>query len=516
MKNPTTLPADDQTMRLPLSRDIDWPLFLISGGFLGAFLLAALIDIDAVSALVNTLFAWSTKAFGLYWQVLMLATFVVSLAIGFSKCGRVRLGGVTQRPDISTFNWIAVIMCALLAGGGAFWAAAEPLMHFASPPPLFAGIQPHSEAAATAALAQSFVHWGFLAWAVLGSLLAIVLMHLHYDKGLPLAPRTLLYPLFGERALKGPIGTLADATSIIAVVAGTIGPIGFLGLQISSALHAVWGVPNGIVTQSVTIVLVTAMYTVSCLVGLKGIRFVSEINVWLMIGLAVFMVVFGPTLFILGGFPQAFALHVEHFIPMTMFRADPKWLDWWTVFYWGWFIGYAPMVALYVARISQGRTIREIIMTLSIIAPLVTMFWFTVVGGTGIGLELQTPGIVTAQGAQPEDLLLGVTQNLPLGGLISALFLFLSFISVATNGDAMAFTVALAMSSNDKPKKWLCGFWAIGMGLAAVVLITIGAGGVTALQSFIVITAVPVSLVILPALWDAVRIARHMAREQGV
>lgn len=134
MKNPTTLPADDQTLRLPLSRDIDWPLFLISGGFLGAFLLAALIDIDVVSALVNTLFAWSTKAFGLYWQVLMLATFVVSLAIGFFKCGRVRLGGVTQRPDISTFNWIAVIMCALLAGGGAFWAAAEPLMHFASPP----------------------------------------------------------------------------------------------------------------------------------------------------------------------------------------------------------------------------------------------------------------------------------------------------------------------------------------------------------------------------------------------
>lgn len=206
---------------------------------------------------------------------------------------------------------------------------------------------------------------------------------------------------------------------------------------------------------------------------------------------------------------------------MTLFRADPKWLDWWTVFYWGWFIGYAPMVALYVAKISRGRTIREVIMTLSIIAPLVTMFWFTVVGGAGIGMELQTPGIVTAHGAQPEDLLLGVTQNLPLGGLISALFLFLSFISVATNGDAMAFTVAMAMSrnnepSNDKPKAWLRAFWAIGMGLAAVVLITIGSGGVTALQSFIVITAVPVSLLILPSLWDALRIARQMAREQAV
>jgi glycine betaine transporter len=200
MKTTTSLQADNQPLGLVASKkDIDWPLFLISGGFLGAFLIAALVDIDGMSNLVNTLFAWSTKFFGLYWQILMLLTFAVSLFICFSKCGRVRLGGVDQRPDTSTFNWIAVIMCALLAGGGAFWAAAEPMMHFASPPPLFAGVQPHTEAAAHVALAQSFVHWGFLAWAVLGSLLSIVLMHLHYDKGLPLAPRTLLYPLLGKR-----------------------------------------------------------------------------------------------------------------------------------------------------------------------------------------------------------------------------------------------------------------------------------------------------------------------------
>lgn len=195
--------AGGEQARPALMQGMDWPLLAVSGGFLLCFLAAALVDIDAVSALVGALFAWSTKVFGLYWQILMLATFVISLGIGFSRCGRVRLGGVDRRPDISTFNWIAVIMCALLAGGGAFWAAAEPLMHFASPPPLFAQVQPKTEMAAHVALAQSFVHWGFLAWAVLGSLLAIVLMHLHYDKGLPLAPRTLLYPLLGERALKG-------------------------------------------------------------------------------------------------------------------------------------------------------------------------------------------------------------------------------------------------------------------------------------------------------------------------
>ena len=181
------------------------------------------------------------------------------------------------------------------------------------------------------------------------------------------------------------IGSLVDAACIIAVVAGTIGPIGFLGLQISNALHAVWGLPNDLTTQSITIVLVTAMYTTSCLVGLNGIRVVSEINVWLMIGLALFMIVAGPTLFILSAFPTAFGLQPEYFLPMTTYRADPKWLDWWTIFCWGWFIGYAPMMGLYVAKVSRGRSIRQIIGTLSIVAPLVTMFWFTVVGARASG-----------------------------------------------------------------------------------------------------------------------------------
>lgn len=203
---------------------IDWAIFWISGGFFLLFLIAALVNLRWLSTAVDTAFGWATKGFGLYWQVLMLATFAVSLGIAFSKLGRVKLGGIGQVPSNSTFNWVVIIMCALLAGGGAFWAAAEPLMHFVNPPPFY-GVEGRTYAAGVAALSQSFLHWGFLAWAVLGSLLSIVLMHLHYDKGLPLAPRTLLYPLFGERALKGPIAAIADATSIIAVAAGTIGPV---------------------------------------------------------------------------------------------------------------------------------------------------------------------------------------------------------------------------------------------------------------------------------------------------
>jgi hypothetical protein len=169
---------------------IDWPIFWISGGFFLLFLIAALVNLGWLSSVVDTAFGWATRGFGLYWQVLMLATFSVSLGIAFSKLGRVKLGGIGQVPSNSTFNWVVIIMCALLAGGGAFWAAAEPLMHFVNPPPFY-GVEGKTYAAGVAALSQSFLHWGFLAWAVLGSLLSIVLMHLHYDKGLPLAPRTL-------------------------------------------------------------------------------------------------------------------------------------------------------------------------------------------------------------------------------------------------------------------------------------------------------------------------------------
>lgn len=495
---------------------IDWSIFLISGGFFVLFLVAALVNLSWLSTLVDTVFGWATRAFGLYWQVLMLATFVISLGIAFSKLGRVRLGGRNQVPSNSTFNWVVVIMCALLAGGGAFWAAAEPLMHFTSPPPFF-GAAPRMEAAGVAALAQSFLHWGFLAWAVLGSLLAIVLMHLHFDKGLPLAPRTLLYPLFGQRALKGPIAALADATSIIAVAAGTIGPIGFLGLQIAYVLHSVWNMPDTIVTQALVILAVTAIFTTACIAGLEGLRFVCKIHVWLMLGLAAYLYVCGPTGFLTSVFFQAFATHLVDFVQTAMYRDDTKWLNAWTLFYWGWFIGYAPIMAIYVAKVSRGRTIRELVVLLSIAAPIITMLWFTLVGGAGIGIELTSPGKVIAHGTLPEALLLGVAQAMPLRNLISALFLFLSFFSVVTNAGSMAYTIAMAITGDrGEPKHWLKIFWAVGMGLVGAVLITMGSGGVSALQSFIVITAVPVSILILPSLWDAVRIARTMAAEQGV
>ncbi|MEE4279416.1 MAG: BCCT family transporter, partial [Halieaceae bacterium] len=199
---------------------INWRAFIPSALFVLAFCLIAVVAPEGLGRQVDRSFSWAVRFFGLYWQLLMLATFTVSLGIAAHPgAGRI-LGGIAK-PQFGAFKWVSMIMCTLLAGGGVFWAAGEPMAHFLSPPPLFADVEAASRDAVPFALAQSYLHWGFLAWAILGSLSTIVLMHYHYDRGLPLAPRTLLYPVFGERAISGALGDIADAVAAVAVLAGT-------------------------------------------------------------------------------------------------------------------------------------------------------------------------------------------------------------------------------------------------------------------------------------------------------
>ena len=354
------------------------------------------------------------------------------------------------------------------------------------------------------------MHWGILAWAILGSLTGIVYMHLHYEKGLPLKPRTLLYPVFGDRVMKGAFGAIVDSCCVIAVVAGTVGPIGFLGLQVSFGLEKLFGIPDTYTTQVAILFSLIAIYTLSAVSGVtKGIQLLSRFNVTLAVALMLFILLMGPTAFIFDSYIHSFGLYINNFIPMATFRADTAWLDWWTVFFWGWFLGYGPLMAMFVARISRGRTIREMITLISIIAPVITCFWFTIVGGSGIFFELANPGVISEPfaGLNLPAALLAITEQLPMGFVISVLFLILTTIFVATTGDSMTYSVSMVMTGNNHPQTPIRVFWGIMMGVMAAILISIGSGGISALQSFIVVTAVPVSFVLLPSLWTAPQIA---------
>ncbi|GEM75083.1 BCCT family transporter [Vibrio sagamiensis] len=493
------------------------PALWYSSSFVGAFVTAALYDGEKLNTIVNDGFQLAVSLFGPYWQVLLLLTFLIGLGLASGRTGQVKLGGL-RKPEMSSFRWVAIIFCTLLAGGGVFWAAAEPIAHYVSPPPLYLE-QTDKHQLAVNALAQSFMHWGFLAWAIVGGLTSIVVMHLHYDKGLPLKPRILLYPLFGKKVIKGQVGALIDACCIIAVAAGTIGPIGFLGLQVSYALNALFDIPDSLTTQSLIILFAIVLYTVSALSGInRGMQFLSRYNVILAVTLMVYILIFGPTSFIFNGYIQAVGTMVDNFIPMATYRGDEAWLSWWTVFFWGWFLGYGPMMAIFIARISRGRSIRQLITTISIIAPLTTCFWFTIVGGAGLAFEMSLPGTVSNafEGFNLPGALLAVTQQLPLPTLISILFLILTTIFIVTTGDSMTYTISVVISGETEPNPLIRAFWGVAMGVTALILISLGAGGITALQSFIVITAVPVSLILMPSLWNAPQIALSLAKEQGV
>jgi len=474
------------------------------------------IDAELFGAFIDRSFAWSAQYFGLFWQVLMLINFLIALWIA-TRSGARRVLGALDTPEFSNFQWGSMILCTLLAGGGVFWAAAEPIAHFVSPPPVFDG-HTTTQTMTGVALAQAFLHWGFLAWSILGSLTAVLLMHLHYDRGLPLAPRTLLYPLVGESGVRGRLGDVADIVSVIAVFAGTVGPIGFLGLQVSYGLSELYGSPDTKLIQIVTIAGLMALYLVSAVSGMhRGIQLLSRANIVLGAVLLLFLLLAGPTRLIIGGFFEGLTTHLAWFGNQALFRGeagvfgDPGWLSPWTLFFWGWFIGYGPMMAIFIARISRGRRIRDIIVLMSVLAPLITMAWFSILGGTGLGLESKNPGSITGpfEGFNLPAVLLAITEAMPMSDVLSPAFLLLTALFVATTGDSMTYSLSVVSSRRNDPPTWLRLFWGLALGITAMILVAGPEGGIGRLQSFIVVTAVPVSILLLPSLWGIFSVVKN-------
>lgn len=516
MKNNTIKSGGDSS----ITKLGDPVVLALSIGFIVLFVGFSLFDLKGVADLIGSGFAWSAKVFGSYFQALLLATFFIAIGVALSPAGRAKIGNL-DRPEMSTFRWLAIIMCTLLAGGGVFFAAGEPIYHYVVTPPAFSS-EPGTPAAIPNAMAQSFMHWGFLAWAVLGTLSAIVLAHAHYVKGKPLQPRTLLYPVFGEQVMKGWLGSVVDACCVIAVVAGTVGPIGFLATQVSFGLSELFGLSDGLSSQMIILLALAAVYVTSAMTGIhRGIQFLSRLNVFLALAVAAVIFVFGPTLFLTNTYFQSMGQYLSSFMTMATMTAETApdwWMQWWTAFFFAWFIGYAPLMAIFVARISRGRTIREMIIAVAILAPIATTIWFTLLGGSGI--YYQMTGVIDLSEAlnsfRFDIATLTVAQALPGGSFMALVILVLTTIFVATTGDSMSYAIAVVSSGHDQPNTFVRAFWGLTMAGMAAILLFMGAGQIGVLQQFIVITAIPVSLILLPSLWLGPKAAYAMAREQNL
>lgn len=308
-----------------------------------------------------------------WFYILAVNVFLVFLIfLAFSRFGNLRIGGQKAKPEFKTLSWFAMLFSAGMGIGLLFFGVGEPVMHFNSPPMAEAG----TAAAAEEAMNFTFLHWGLHPWAVY-ALVGLALSYFTYSRGLPLTIRSIFYPFLGDR-IYGRTGDIIDIFAVLATLFGLATSLGFGVQQIASGLNHVFGLADGIITQILLIAGITLIATTSVVLGVdKGVKVLSEWNMRIAVVLLLLALVLGPTLFIFRSFIENTGSYLYNFLHLATWSetfTGSSWQNDWTVFYWGWWIGWSPFVGMFIARISKGRTIREFILGVLLVPSLVTFF----------------------------------------------------------------------------------------------------------------------------------------------
>ena len=444
-------------------------------------------------------------AYGSWYYVLIVAVILVSvLVISFSRFGEIKLGPNHAEPDYSLISWFAMLFAAGMGIGLMFFGVAEPVNHFLSPPLGEGG----TATAAQESMNLTFFHWGLHAWAIY-AVVALILAYFGFRHDLPLTLRSALYPLVGER-IYGPLGTAVDVFAIVSTTFGVATSLGFGVEQINSGLNVLFDVPKTISVQVGLVVLTTALATVSVMLGLDaGIKRLSEINIALAVALLVGVLAFGPTVYLLQMFMQNTGGYLAEIVSKTfnLYAYEPTdWLGGWTIFYWGWWISWAPFVGLFIARISRGRTLREFAFGVLAAPTLFTLLWMTVFGNSAISLILDQGMTDLALAVQQDEsvALFRFLETFPAAELLSGLAIVMVFVFFITSADSGAMVLnMLSSKGRDDTPLLRRAFWMAMIGASALILMV--AGGLPALQTAAIAGALPFSLVVVFAIWGLVR-----------
>ncbi|MEM7034854.1 MAG: BCCT family transporter [Chloroflexota bacterium] len=478
--------------------DLHPQVALGSGILLIVFVAWILILGDQASTLFgNILSSISTNFDWLYIGAANIIL-VVMLYFAFSQYGKIRLGGPDAKPEFSDFAWYAMLLSAGIGIGLMFWSVAEPIFHFSSPSPMF-GFEPGTPEAAQAAFAVTYFHWGIHGWAIYG-LVGLGLAFYAYNRGLPLTIRSAFYPLLGER-IYGFWGNVIDILSVLATFAGLATSLGFGVQQVSAGLNFLFGIPATTIVQVILIGVITLFATMSVIAGLDGgVKVLSEWNMRIAGLLLLFVLIVGPTTYILRSFVQNLGYYFQ-ILPQLSFWTEvyhpgSNWQEGWTIFYWGWWISWSPFVGVFVARVSKGRTVREFILGLMILPSLLCFLWMSVFGGTAIFFEQGGANVSRAVNENVATALFEMFQNLPLTGLLSFIGIVLTVIFFVTSSDSGSLVVDNLTSGGklDSPVPQRV-FWAIMEGVLAATLLL--GGGLGALQTASITTGVPFTIVLL-------------------
>lgn len=445
---------------------------------------------------------WVSDHFGWYYMLVVAAYGIFSLFVGISRYGDIKLGQDQEKPDFPFLAWAAMLFSAGIGIDLLFFGVSEPLAHYLTP---VLG-EPGTPETARAALAQTFLHWGLHGWGIY-ALIGMALAYFAYRKNMPLALRSALVPVFGKKRVDGWLGNAVDIFGVVCTLLGIATSLGIGVLQANAGLTHVFGIPTNQWVQTAIIVSVVVLAGLSAMSGVeKGVRRLSEINMLGATGLLIALLVLGPTVFLLNGLVDNIGSYFQT-LPDKTFRVyayeggqGAEWKSAWTIFFWAWWVAWAPFVGLFIARISRGRTLREFVLGVMFI-PLGFIFaWFSIFGNSAI--DLVNNGAVelgkTAL-ADPAMGMFALFEHYPAAGLWSTMGVVIGLIFFITSADSGALVLANLSSKNlssgsDAPT-WLRLFWAAGTGLVTLGLLF--AGGFASLQSVSVVAGLPFSLILL-------------------
>jgi choline/glycine/proline betaine transport protein len=476
--------------------EINPRVFWGASGIIALLLVTTLAMPGTADAAFKAAQAWAIDTFGWFYIASVAVFLVVVLALGFGPAGKLKLGPDDAEPDFPYLSWLAMLFAAGMGIGLMYFAVAEPIQHYISPPEAPSG----TILAAREAMAITFHHYGVHAWAIY-ALVGMSLAYFTYRKDLPLTMRSGLSPILGKR-INGPLGDAIDIFAVCGTVFGVSTSLGFGVSQMTAGLNYEYGLPDTLTVKIAVIVLVMGAATLSVLSGAdRGIRRLSELNLVLAVLLMLFVMAVGPTLFLLRALVQNFGLYLDHFVKrtFTLYAYEPRaWMADWTLFYWAWWIAWSPFVGMFIARISRGRTIREFVIGVLFVPTAFTFLWMTVFGNTAISLDLGGAhgGIASAVQANLSTALFKFLEYLPAASITSTLAIVLVGFFFITSADSGALVIdTLASGGAEETPRWQRLYWCVLLGTTATLLLV--AGGLGALQSATLLAALPFCFIML-------------------
>ncbi|AET66114.1 choline/carnitine/betaine transport [Desulfosporosinus orientis DSM 765] len=471
--------------------NIDRHIFFISAMIMVVFVCWTLIQPKEASLTFDSVQTFITKNFG--WSYLLGVSFFLlfALFIAASKFGTIILGKDGEKPEYSTLSWFAMLFAAGMGIGLVFWGVAEPMTHYAKPP----YGQPSSIESAQIAMRYTFFHWGLHPWSVF-AVVGLAMAYFQFRKGLPALVSSTLYPLLGEKGIKGWIGKLVDILSVFATIFGVATSLGLGAMQIGTGLSYAYGIPTNTTTTVVIILIITVLFITSAVTGIeRGIKFLSNTNILLLFLILTFMLFVGPSRFILNGFTETIGSYAQNIIQMSFwadaYETNPGWVGGWTIFYWAWWVAWGPFVGAFIARISRGRSVREFILGVVIAPTLMSFIWVGVMGNSSLYVDVIEHGGIAAQVAKDISTAIFVMfQYYPLSGVLTTLTTLIIAVFFITSADSATFVMAMFTSGGElNPTAGLKITWGLIESAAAIALMI--AGGLSALQTASITAAFP-------------------------